>query len=172
MKRLLLPMLISLILGFSVTIFYYRTVAFMYKRTADVSIETVISLSKMYRETSIELLTFQNKFRIPVTITAYSSRECETDSTPDITASGKKVRSGMVALSRDLETSLGLKFGAHILLEDIGIFVFEDRMHKRKRLQVDIFMDKTEDALEWGVKEGIFVIGRGNDEESGYKRIL
>ena len=96
--------------------------------------------------------------RVHVTLTAYSARKCETDSTPTITASGKKVRPGIVALSRDLETLFGFKFGDKVILEGHGPLVFEDRMHKRKKLQVDIFMSKTKDALNFGVKKGILIL--------------
>ena len=47
--------------------------------------------------------------RIPVTITAYSPRKGETDNTPFITASNKRVREGIIALSRDLEEELSIE---------------------------------------------------------------
>ena len=52
---------------------------------------------------SIGSLAFAEPIKVHVTLTAYSARKCETDSTPTITASGKKVRPGIVALSRDME---------------------------------------------------------------------
>jgi len=98
--------------------------------------------------------------RIPVTITAYSPRKGETDSTPFITASNKRVREGIIALSRDLEEELELKFGDQIHIEGYGYFQFEDRMHKRKKKHVDIFMFETKRALKFGKQKGNLIIRR------------
>jgi len=107
---------------------------------------------------SIGSLAFAEPIKVHVTLTAYSARKCETDSTPTITASGKKVRPGIVALSRDLEALFDFKFGDNVILEGHKTLTFEDRMHKRKKLQVDIFMVKTKDALKFGVKTGILIL--------------
>jgi len=95
---------------------------------------------------------------IPVTLTAYSARVRETDSTPNITASNKRVKEGHVALSRDLERKFGLRFGDKINIHKIGIFEFQDRMHRRKKKQVDIFMKSTKMALKFGVKKGFIIL--------------
>ena len=96
--------------------------------------------------------------KIPVTVTAYSSRVCETDNSPTITASNKKVREGYIALSRDIERKYGLKFGDKVHLKGYGEYQFEDRMHRRKRRQVDIFMHSTKRALKHGRKKSVLII--------------
>jgi 3D (Asp-Asp-Asp) domain-containing protein len=106
----------------------------------------------------IELLVV-NHF-IPVKITAYSARACETDSTPNITASNKHVKVGYVALSRDLESDYNLRFGDKIHVYDIGTFEFQDRMHRRKKRQIDIFMHSTRKALKFGVQKGFIIINK------------
>ncbi|UCD70671.1 MAG: 3D domain-containing protein [Syntrophobacterales bacterium] len=110
---------------------------------------------------------------VPVKVTAYNPVRSQTDSSPHITASNKRVRVGMVALSRDLEREFGLTFGDTIHLNGIGSFVFEDRMHRRKRRHVDILMFNIMEARKFGVKnshlilleeskgEGRKVVGRG-----------
>lgn len=100
----------------------------------------------------IKLLEHEIKIMKPMrkcTVTAYSPRPKETDSTPHITASNKKVRAGIIAVSRDLY-DLGWVFGRKVYIEGMGIFVIEDLMASRKRSQVDIFMWKTNDALKFG----------------------
>src|SRR3989344_4334376 len=65
--------------------------------------------------------------RNDVTITAYSSRPEETDSTPFIAASGKRVFDGMVAAN-------WLPLGTKVRIPELygnKIFVVEDRMHAR-----------------------------------------
>jgi len=79
-----------------------------------------------------------------VRVTGYNATVNQCDSTPNITASNKKVRLGMVAVSRDLEKKYNLKFGDFVYLEGYGLFEFQDRLHKRKKKQIDI--------LCWNIK--------------------
>ena len=100
---------------------------------------------------------------LEVTVTAYNAVKSQTDSTPNLTASNKKPIEGYCGVSRDLEKLLGLKFGDFIYLEDIGSFQFQDRMHKRKKMQVDIFMKSVKKAKEFGVKTTKMIVIRRNE---------
>lgn len=93
----------------------------------------------------IEVLYFKAK------VTAYNSEICQTDDTPKLAAWNNPVYDGMIAVSRDLE-KLGLKRGCKIYI-DGHEFVIDDRMHKRKKNQFDIWMKNKEDAENWGVQE-------------------
>ena len=82
-----------------------------------------------------------------VWVTAYSSSPDETDSTPFITASGTRVRDGIVA------TNI-LPIGTRIMIpEHFGDkeFVVEDRMHSRKTNNVDIWMPSKQKAKNFGI---------------------
>ncbi len=91
-----------------------------------------------------------------VWLTAYSSSVDETDDTPFITASGKTVRSGIVATNF-------LPFGTKIKIPSVfgdRIFVVEDRMHPRKVGIVDIWMPSKKEALQFGAfKADIVILG-------------
>lgn len=87
-----------------------------------------------------------------VKATAYNAYPEQTDDTPDICAWGDKIRPGIIAISRDLEKS-GLTRGKEVHIEGIGKVVVMDRMHHRKRNQIDLYMERYEDAVEFGVKE-------------------
>lgn len=81
-------------------------------------------------------------------VTAYSSSPEETDDTPFITASGSKVRFGVVAANF-------LPLGAKIRLPKIfgdQIFVVEDRLHEKNSDRIDIWLPSRSEALEFGVK--------------------
>jgi len=81
-----------------------------------------------------------------VWLTAYSSSVDETDDTPFITASGKRVRDGIVATNF-------LPFGTKIKIPKVfgdKIFVVEDRMHPRKVGIVDIWMPSKKEAIKFG----------------------
>ena len=91
-------------------------------------------------------------------ITAYSSSEDETDSTPNVTAIGTPTRDGVVATNM-------LPIGTLIRIPEYfggKVFVVEDRMHPRKRWVLDIWMPSKAEAKEFGsyltkveiVKEG------------------
>ena len=90
--------------------------------------------------------------------TAYNSTPGQTDSTPFVTATGTRVRSGVVALSRDL---LGrFPYGTRLTIEDLSgryssylrgrVFIVEDTMNVRIGNTVDIWMVSRGEAMSWG----------------------
>ena len=84
-----------------------------------------------------------------VIVTGYSSTPEQTDSTPFITASGSRVRDGIVA------TNL-LPFGTKIRIPEIygdKIFTVEDRMHSRKTVNVDIWFASYWEAKTFGITD-------------------
>lgn len=91
-----------------------------------------------------------------VTVTAYCYNGGQYPH--DITASGRKVREGMVAVSRDLERSLKLDFGDRVLLHGLGVFEVQDRMASRQRKKVDVFMNSNKKARRFGVKRHIVLV--------------
>ena len=87
-------------------------------------------------------------------ITAYSSSVDETDSTPFITASGMRVRDGIVA------TNL-LPFGTKVEIPSLfgnKVFTVEDRMAKRLKNVLDIWMPSKTAAIDFGVHYADIVI--------------
>jgi len=56
-----------------------------------------------------------------VTVTAY--HHCS--GSKGITSSGRRVKVGMIALSRDLERNLNMDFGDRVLLHGMGVFEFQ-----------------------------------------------
>lgn len=98
-----------------------------------------------------------NKLIIPTTkitvlVTAYSSTIEQTDSTPFITASNKKVYDGLVAANF-------LSFGTKIRIPEIfddKVFTVDDRMHRRfnnaKPQRIDIWFSTLAAAKKFGVK--------------------
>lgn len=93
--------------------------------------------------------------RVKVITTAYSSTVDQTDDTPFITASNKKVRDGIVANNL-------LAFGTNVRFPELfgdRVFQVEDRMNSRKgNYHFDIWFQDTEDAKEFGAKMTIIEI--------------
>jgi len=88
---------------------------------------------------------------LKVLATAYIAHPAQTDDTPTICAWGDEVRPRTIAVSRDLER-LGLTRGKIVFVEGLGRFTVLDRMHERKRRQIDIFMENHREAREFGVQ--------------------
>ena len=83
-----------------------------------------------------------------VPASAYSSTPDQTDDSPFITASGTKVRDGVVAANF-------LPIGTKIKIPEIfgdKIFIVEDRMNKRYWHKIDVWFPDRESALEFGVR--------------------
>lgn len=92
---------------------------------------------------------------IKVKVTAYNSVKSQTDSSPSIAAWGDTLKPNMkcIAVSRDL-LRLGLKHNSPVKIEGFdSIYVVKDKMHSRKRKQIDIYMGlDVKKARKWGVQ--------------------
>ncbi len=91
------------------------------------------------------------RYVVKVPVTAYSSTPDQTDDTPFITASGTRVRWGVVAANF-------LPIGTRLRLPDYygdQVFIVEDRMNARYNMRLDIWMETRADARAWGVRHVI-----------------
>lgn len=85
-----------------------------------------------------------------VTMTTYKASETETDSTPNITASGLKItnpkRQRIIAVSRDLKRKM--KWGSKVRIVGAGkydgTYRVHDLMNKRYKKRIDILIDKND----------------------------
>jgi 3D (Asp-Asp-Asp) domain-containing protein len=89
-----------------------------------------------------------------VTVTAY--HHCP--GSQGITASGARVKTGMLAVSRDLERNLNLDFGDRVLLHGFGVFEVQDRMASRWQKKVDVYLDSQQKARRFGVKRYVVLV--------------
>ncbi|WP_237724889.1 hypothetical protein [Deinococcus alpinitundrae] len=91
-----------------------------------------------------------------VRATAYNSEVGQTDDSPFITATGTRVRPGVIALSRDLLRIF--PYGTRVTLHDSAgllngrVFIVEDTMNVRLANTIDIWMGSRAQALRWGVR--------------------
>lgn len=91
--------------------------------------------------------------QLEVTATAYTSHRAQTNDTPNLAAWGDQLTPGMkaIAVSRDLLQE-GLSYGTYVKIEGLpGQYQVLDKMHKRWRRKIDIYMGKDrQKALDWG----------------------
>ncbi len=107
-----------------------------------------------------------------VIITAYTPSVWETDSTPFITASGKRISKSYVAVSRDLLTKFPYGTKVKIIIPDknlpgcgskevIGknliVRQVEDTMNKRYRKRADIVFFSRKEAIKFGKCKGVII---------------
>ncbi|WP_241191234.1 hypothetical protein [Deinococcus psychrotolerans] len=91
-----------------------------------------------------------------VKATAYSSDVGQTDNSPFVTATGTRVRPGVIALSRDLLRIF--PYGSRVTLQDSAgllngrTFIVEDTMNVRISNTIDIWMGSRAQAYQWGVR--------------------
>ncbi|MBN1364889.1 MAG: 3D domain-containing protein [Syntrophaceae bacterium] len=89
-----------------------------------------------------------------ISVTAYTLKECYHNKGK--TASGELVKTGMVAVSRDLERK-GFKLGTKIKISDMGIFTVKDRTSRKNRGNIDIYMASYNKALRFGRQKYVLV---------------
>lgn len=82
-------------------------------------------------------------------ITAYNSVPGQTDDTPFIAATGKRVHDSMIAANK-------LPFGTKVVIRDLfgdKVFIVEDRMNSRYGLgRMDVWMESVPEARKFGVQ--------------------
>ena len=93
-----------------------------------------------------------------VTATIYHATPEQTDSTPDITASNKKIdlsnplKHRWIAVSRDLEAK-GLTFGVKVCVTGAGdldgVWTVQDRMNKRWKHRIDFLVNEDLKGGKW-----------------------
>jgi 3D (Asp-Asp-Asp) domain-containing protein len=96
---------------------------------------------------------------VTVIVSGYTSRACETDSTPFVTAANTATRRGVLALSRDLirryTPGAPFEFGDVVHLHGIGDFVVEDSMNERYQRHADIWFESLPEAREFGRRRAV-----------------
>jgi 3D (Asp-Asp-Asp) domain-containing protein len=101
--------------------------------------------------------------RLTVTVAAYTTTRGQTDSTPNVTASGLRITSkhhgNIIALSHDLRKHF--KFGDRVKIyvgNQVIDAVCEDVMHPKWRKRIDLLLSSTKACRIWGLKKGVILV--------------
>ncbi len=125
---------------------YLKPIKFTKLRKNSISYWSKIKFNK------IKPLRYQKRLR--VTATAYTSHRNQTDSTPFLAAWNNRLKPGMkiIAVSHDLVRKYGLKNGVRVKIKGLrGYYIVRDKMNKRFRKRIDIYMGLNKRrALRWG----------------------
>ena len=100
----------------------------------------------------------QWKHELEVTARAYNSIKNQTNANPYLTAWGDTLKPGMkaIAVSRNL-IDMGLTHGTKVMIQGLdGEYTVRDKMHKRWRNKIDIYMGlDVAAARNWGRRKVI-----------------
>lgn len=91
-----------------------------------------------------------------IELSHYTASRDETDSTPNITATGSKPVVGRtLALSRDLFAHLK---GKKVYIRGMGVFTVEDTMNPRYSRRGDLLVASKSEAFKLGVKKDVKIV--------------
>lgn len=111
----------------------------------EVAVEKPVTMevSHKFNLTGVE---YTQKVMNDVHVTSYNNHTNQTDSTPNITATSRPVREGIVAVSRDFLSNNWAKYGDLVYIDCFDKwYTIEDTMHERHTKHIDVFLfDKTE----------------------------
>lgn|SRR5512137_58905 len=96
--------------------------------------------------------------KVAVKVSAYTLKEVNANQGK--TASGKQVKAGYIAVSRDLEQEHGLKFGDKVIIKGLGEFEIQDRTSIKKKNWVDVYMINHKKAKRFGIKRSTMLISK------------
>lgn len=113
----------------------------------------------IYVESKYDLSKAEYSERVirDVAVTSYNNDINQTDDTPNVTASNRPVREGMVAVSRDFLSYV--KYGDLIYVDCFDRwFIVDDTMNKRFTKRIDIFLFDRKESLKINKKCDVKVV--------------
>lgn len=106
----------------------------------------IINLSETFNLNGIEHI---KQIIHGVKITSYNNHVNQTDDTPNITATNRPVREGIIAVSRDFLSKGIIKYGDLVYIDCFDKwYVVEDTMNVRFTKQIDIFLFDKKESLK------------------------
>lgn len=104
---------------------------------------------KIYSTFNLKNVEYTKQVLLGVQVTSYNNEAMQTDSTPNITATNRPVREGIIAASPDLLNKGIIKYGDLVFIDCFNQwFVVEDTMNKRFTRRLDVFLFDKQESLK------------------------
>ena len=104
---------------------------------------------KIYSTFNLKNVEYTKQVLLGVQVTSYNNEVMQTDSTPNITATNRPVREGIIAASPDLLNKGIMKYGDLVFIDCFNQwFVVEDTMNKRFTRRLDVFLFDKQESLK------------------------
>lgn len=108
--------------------------------------EEIINIVSKFNLKNVE---YTKQVLLGVQVTSYNNEAMQTDSTPNITATNRPVREGIIAASPDLLNKGIMKYGDLVFIDCFNQwFVVEDTMNKRFTRRLDVFLFDKQESLK------------------------
>ena len=118
--------------------------------------QKIIKIDTKFDLTNAEYLKYSLK---DITITSYNNHANQTDDSPNITATNRPVREGIVAASPDLINKGIIKYGDLVYIDCFNKwYIVEDTMNKKFERRLDIFLFDKDESLKINKKCGVEII--------------
>lgn len=120
----------------------------------DNNVSNIICIESKYDLSKAE---YSERVIRDVVVTSYNNDINQTDDTPNVTASNRPVREGMVAVSRDFLSYA--KYGDLIYVDCFDRwFIVDDTMNKRFTKRIDIFLFDRKESLKINKKCDVKIV--------------
>lgn len=124
--------------------------------TATKQQDNVITVSNTFNLSNAE---YTERIFKDIIITSYNNDPAQTDDSPNVTATNRGVREGIVAVSYDFINKGLIRYGDLLYIDCFGKwYLVEDTMNKRFTRRVDIFLFDKEKSNKINKKCNIKVI--------------
>lgn len=132
--------------------------AIIMQHQGNVKLKTVITTKdQQLIEQTLKINDLEAARHKKLTVTAYSPRIVETDSTPYETAFMTRVKNWSVAVSWDMIEE-GWTPGKKVYIKGFGMFVINDLMADKWHSRIDVFFFDTDHARKFGIKRNVPVV--------------
>lgn len=115
-----------------------------------------IIITSMFKPNLTDTVRYDLK---DVTVTSYNNLTSQTDNTPNITATNRPVREGIVAVSPDLLKKGIVHYGDLLYISCFDKwYVVEDTMNPRFEKRIDVFLFDKQESLKINKKCNVKVV--------------
>lgn len=124
-----------------------------------VEVPVVNSAIEIHQRFVLTGAEYTKKVMNNIRVTSYNNHTNQTDDTPNVTATSRPVREGIVAVSRDFLNKGWAKYGDLIYVDCFEKwYTIEDTMHERFSRHIDIFLFDKNESIKINKKCNIEII--------------
>ena len=140
------------------TIYQYRHPVVKIKEV-QVEVQKGITTIEVIHKFDLTGAEYTKKVMNSIIVTSYNNIENQTDDTPNVTATSRPVREGIVAVSRDFLTKGWAHYGDLVYIDCFDKwFVVEDTMNQRFEKRMDVFLFDKQESLKLNKKCGVEIV--------------
>lgn len=151
--------IVAMVAGLIINYIYYHKHPRLIKQEVKVEVQKSITTIEVTHKFDLSKAEYTRKIMRDITVTSYNNIENQTDDTPNVTATSRPVREGMVAVSRDFLAKGWARYGDLVYIDCFDKwFVVEDTMNQRFEKRMDVFLFDKQESLKINKKCGVEIV--------------